>query len=187
MIVKDFDFSKANLIARNRAEEMVENKLYSRFNLTKAERIEKAYLGCLGELAFEHFLKNQGISYKLDNIGFENRNSDEFDFLINDKKIDAKVAKKSTSSAPNDRWTYGYPQEQHPASKNYVVVGWVDFVKNEVGFYGWITGSKIASFPVVEKNSYAGYRYFTPNHEFKWGELNKDFETLFALIHNNNK
>ncbi|WP_352406430.1 hypothetical protein [Acetoanaerobium noterae] len=187
MIVKDFDFTRASKTSYERAEIMVKGGLHSRFNLSRKERVEKAHLGCLGELAFEHFLRTKGIAYKLDDQSFENRNSDEFDFLINDKKIDAKVAKKTTSRDPNDNWTYGYPQEQHPATKNYVVVGWVDFEKSEIGFYGWITGQKIATFPVVERNSYAGYRYLTPNHEFKWGELNKDFESLFNTINNSSK
>lgn len=182
MIVDNFDFKGNSADAREKAITMVENGLYSRFNLSNEERIEKAYLGCLGEYAFQQFLENLEIGYELDEGSFENRNSDEFDFLISDKKIDVKVAKKTTSSSPSDRWTYGYPQEQNPTSKDYVVVGWVDFNNEEVGFYGWITGKEIASFPVVERNSYAGYKYLTPNHEFEWGKLNKDFGELFRKI-----
>jgi hypothetical protein len=182
MIIKDFDFEKALPIAITKAREMVEKGLYSRFKLSYADRVEKASLGCMGELAFEQIIKSKGLSYRLDNSDFTSRNSDEFDFLINNKKIDTKVAKKSTSKDPNDAWTYGYPQEQNPASKNYVAVGWVDFIKKEVGFYGWITGQEIAALPVVTKNSFAGYPYLTPNHEFKWGSLNKDFEKLFQVI-----
>ena len=37
------------------ALKMVENGLYSRFNLNKEDRIEKALLGSLGEIAFEFF------------------------------------------------------------------------------------------------------------------------------------
>ena len=67
--------------------------------------------------------------------------------------------------------------------KDFVVIGWVDFDKNEVGFYGWLTGERIARFPVVEQNSYRGYRYLTPNHEFQWGEMNKNFGMLFHEIY----
>ncbi len=182
MVVKDFNFKDANVIALNKAREMVKNGLYSRFGLSEEARIEKAHLGCLGELAFEIFLKSKKIDFKLDTKDFKNRNSDEFDFLINRKTIDIKVAKKTTPRNPNDNWTYGYPQEQNPVSKDYIVVGWVDFTKQEIGFYGWITGKDISTFPVVTKNTFAGYNYLTPNHEFKWGELNKDFDKLLQKI-----
>ncbi|HLT56428.1 MAG TPA: hypothetical protein VK057_10015 [Bacillota bacterium] len=169
--------------ALQRARIMVENGLYSRFRLSYQERVKKAQLGCIGELAFEKFLQNLGIPYQLDREGFENRNTDEFDFSINNKIIDVKVAKKSTRNNPNDSWTYGYPEEQYPERKDFVVIGWVDFDKNEVGFYGWLTGERIARFPVVEQNSYRGYRYLTPNHEFQWGEMNKNFGMLFHEIY----
>jgi len=78
--------------------------------------------------------------------------------------------------------TYGYPEEQKPISKDYVVVGWVDFEKEAVEFYGWISGKVIASKPVVEQNAFAGYKYHTPNHEFKWGEMNKNLNELFELL-----
>lgn len=182
MIVEDFDFKGVYPLALDRAKEMVKNGLYSRFGLSEEVRVEKAFLGCMGELAFEHFIKTKNISYELDTKDFQNRNSDEFDFLVCGKKVDIKVAKKTTPSNPNDNWTYGYPQEQDPVSKDYIVVGWIDFKKEEVGFYGWITGKKISAFPVVEKNSFAGYAYLTPNHEFKWGELNKNFSEFFQKI-----
>lgn len=184
MIVQNFNFVNNLTIARERAEEMVNNGLYSRFNLTEEERVDKALLGILGELAFEHFLNQLGHDYEVDREGFEARNTDEFDFLINGQTIDIKVAKKSTTNPPHDNWTYGYPEEQHPANKDYVVVGWIDFERNEVGFYGWITGEAVSAFNVVTRNTFRGYPYLTPNHEFRWGEMNKDLNRLFREITN---
>ncbi|EJF09273.1 MULTISPECIES: hypothetical protein [Pontibacter] len=182
MLVQNFDFDANLAIARQCAADMVRNGLYSRFGLSEKERLEKAVLGCMGEYAFEHWLKSLGYTYEVDRAGFENRNADAFDFLIGGCKIDVKVAKKSTDRPPNDNWTYGYPQEQKPASKDYVIVGWVDFSRKEVGYYGWIAGKEISRFPVVTKNTFAGYSYRTPNHEFKWGALHKNFERFFQGV-----
>ena len=182
MLVQNFDFDANLAIAKQCAADMVANGLYSRFGLTEKERLEKAVLGCMGEYAFEHWLKSKGYTYEVDRAGFENRNSDAYDFMIAGSKIDVKVARKSTDRSPKDNWTYGYPQEQKPASKDYVVVGWVDFTQKQVGFYGWITGREISHFPVVTQNTFAGYSYRTPNHEFKWGALNKDFGRFFQSV-----
>lgn len=187
MIIENFDFESNYQTARQRADEMVKNGLYSRFSLSKQARIDKALLGCLGELAFEQVLIRGGQTYEVDREGFEGRNTDNFDFLIQDKKLDVKVAKKSITRPPNDNWTYGYPAEQNPASKNFVVVGWVDLINKQVGFYGWITGVEISQFPILTQNTFAGYPYLTPNHEFRWGALNKNISLLFQKILNQNK
>lgn len=178
MILEGFDFEKGLVEANVRALKMVENGLYSRFNLSFAERIDKALLGCLGEIAFEYLLNERKVDFKKDETDFNIKNSDEFDFLINNKKIDIKVAKKSTESNPSDRWTYGYPEEQNPKSKDLVVIGWIDFKNKIVGFYGWISGVEISNFKVVTQNSFAGYNYLTPNHEFAWGNLNKNISLI---------
>lgn len=184
MKLTNFDFDAAIKVAQTRAEQMVENGLYSRFGLNRTKRIENALLGCMGEVAFEHLLQQKGIEYKLDETDFTQRNSDEFDFLIGGNKIDVKVAKKSTANPPNDKWTYGYPEEQRPATKDYVVVGWIDFVNKEVGFYGWLSGQQIAQYPVVTENTFAGYQYLTPNHEFRWGAMEKDLGQMFDACTN---
>jgi hypothetical protein len=180
MIIQNFNFDANMALAKERAEQMVNDGLYSRFGLPYQNRVDKALLGCMGELAFEHWLISLNYEYQVDRESFKERNSDEFDFLIQGRKIDIKVAKKSTSNHPNDNWTYGYPQEQNPASKDYIVVGWIDYIKKEVGFYGWITGQEVSLFSVKTKNTFAGYPYLTPNHEFKWGDMNKDFQKLLA-------
>lgn len=178
--IKDINFDYLNSQAYGRAEEMVGHGLYSRFKLSKADRIAKAQIGCLGELAFEYELAKRNIPYLVDREHFDDRNSDEYDFMVNGLKIDIKVAQKSTTNPPNDKWTYGYPQEQKPESKDIVIVGWVDYDKKEIKFYGWTTGTLIAAQAVVEVNSFAKYKYLTPNHEFKWGILNKAFDELYS-------
>lgn len=182
MLIKDFDFKTNYDLSKLRAVEMIDNQLYSRFRLSKESRIEKAQLGCLGELAFEQFLLSEKYSYQSDRRNFKNRHSDEFDFLINGKKLDIKVAKKSTSNLPNDNWTYGYPAEQKPSSKDFIIIGWIDIAGQAVGFYGWTTGHIVCQSQIVTVNSFKGYKYLTPNHEFKWGLLNKNFTELFKAI-----
>jgi hypothetical protein len=179
MLLKGFNFDDGAKLAMARANKMVSNGLYSRFGLSYNKRVEKAFLGCLGEVAFEYYLNVNGIKFKLDTTDFTANNSDEFDFFCNGKKIDVKVAKKTTKNNPSDYWTYGYPQDQNPKSKDIVVIGWIDFSNKIIGFYGWISGYKISQYPVVEKNSFAGYKYLTPNHEFKWGVLNKNLSQIF--------
>ncbi len=182
MIIEKFDFDAFKEVATQRAHRMVDNGLYSRFGLSRDARVDNALVGSMGELAFEYWLNSIGLDYKLDNGGYENRHSDQFDFLLGEYTLDIKVAKKTTVHRPNDKWTYGYPVEQKPESKDYVVVGWVDYAQKQVGFYGWITGKEISHYPVVTKNTYAKYAYLTPNHEFNWGALNKDFNILFGII-----
>ena len=84
------------------------------------------------------------------------------------------MAKLTTNNSPNDYWTYGYPVEQHPISKDAIIVGLYDAFQETVLFYGIISGKKVSRFPIVTSNSYAGYQYYTPNHEFTYGDLNKD-------------
>ncbi len=182
MIISNFDFEANDRLAEKKAKEMIRNGLYSRFSLQEAQRLEKARIGCLGELAFAHFLDQHHCAYTLDKTDFSKERKDEFDFLVQDWKIDVKVAKKSTANSPSDKWTYGYPVEQNPHLKNAVAIGWVDHVKKEAGFYGWIRGAEIAKQPVVTQNSFRGYAYRTPNYEFTWGMLNKDFKALFQQI-----
>ncbi len=101
MLIEDFDFEMNHEKAQKRAVVMVNNELYSRFGLSKESRIEKALLGSMGELAFEQMLIKKNFLYTVDREDYKNRSSDEYDFLINNKKLDVKVAKKSTVNAPH--------------------------------------------------------------------------------------
>ncbi len=178
MLLVEVNFKEIMQLAGWRAKKMVEQGLYSRFKLSYQQRLEKARLGCIGELSFERLLLQKGIPYQLDATDFASSRTDAFDFLIRDKKVDVKVARKTTPRLPGDSWTYGYPQEQRPAAKDFVVIGWVDLALQQVGFYGWIRGERISNYPVVNRNSFAGYSYLTPNHEFPWGALNKNLDLI---------
>lgn len=180
MLLPTFNFPQAYTKAMEQAEQMLGNDLYSRFKLGRDKRLEKAMLGSVGELAFEHFLIENKIAYERDTSDFTQVRTDQFDFKIHGKLFDIKVAKLTTNKPPSDNWTYGYPVDQNPASKDFVVVGWVDMVGKRVGFHGYIRGGAIARYDPVTKNKFAGFDYLTPNHEFKWGVLNKDIEGLLT-------
>lgn len=182
-MIIDIDFDRALVQARRRAEEMVRRGLYNRFGTDFATRVEHAKIGCMGEIAFEELLRQKGITYHTDRDGFEGRNADEFDFEIQGYKIDVKVAK--TDKTPRDAWTYGYPQQQVGMEKDFVVVGWVSEQYRSIGMYGWILFNKILGFPLKEYNTFAGYKYQTPNYEFPWGSLNKDLDSLFRFLRAN--
>lgn len=60
MIVQDLNFDQTVAMAKAKAESMIQNGLYSRFGLSEKERLDKALLGCIGELAFQKHLKKSG-------------------------------------------------------------------------------------------------------------------------------
>lgn len=184
-MIIEIDFDHAKQEARRRAERMVANGLYNRFGATYAERVEHATIGCIGEIAFEQLLRSRKIEYNTDREDFRNRNADDFDFEINGFRIDVKVAK--TNNNPSPRWTYGYPEQQIGMGKDYVVVGWVNESQRCIGMYGWIPFARISGYPLVEYNSYAGFRYQTPNYEFPWGDLDQNINSLLKYVTNNRR
>lgn len=70
MIVQNLNFDQTVTLAKAKAEKMIENGLYSRFRLSDKERLDKALLGCIGELAFQQHLSNLGIPFELDHTDF---------------------------------------------------------------------------------------------------------------------
>ena len=182
IMIVDVNYVEPSERAKKRSKEMIENGLYSRFKYNYDERVEKAYIGYLGELAFREYLNNENIQYTLNDTHYKEENSDDYDLLINGRTIDIKVANKKTNKAPNDNWTFGYPEEQKPITKDYIIVGWINEKNEEIGFYGWIEEEVVSMCEIVQENSYAGYYYKTANHEFTWGVLNKDFTVLFNRI-----
>ena len=104
MIVQNLNFDQTVALAKAKAEKMIENGLYSRFRLSDKERLDKALLGCIGELAFQQHLSNLGIPFELDHTDFQSHHTDEFDVKVNDAKIDIKVAKKTTAIRQLDLW-----------------------------------------------------------------------------------
>ena len=97
MLVTDFDFDRARTQALAQAEQMLGNDLYSRFKLSREKRLEKAMLGTLGELAFEHMLVQYNITFERDTSDFSKVRTDQFDFKINGKLFDIKIAKLTTT------------------------------------------------------------------------------------------
>lgn len=79
MIVQNLNFDQTVALAKAKAEKMIENGLYSRFRLSDKERLDKALLGCIGELAFQQHLSNLGIPFELDHTDFQSHHTDEFD------------------------------------------------------------------------------------------------------------
>ena len=60
MIVQDLNFDQTVAMAKAKAESMIQNGLYSRFGLSEKERLDKALLGCIGELAFQKTPEKSG-------------------------------------------------------------------------------------------------------------------------------
>ena len=176
MIEVSYDEAIENEALR-RGREMVENGLYNRMGFNYGQRINKAKLGCIGEAAFKRLLDEDHIDYETDTRTYRNRNSDDFDFKINGKIIDIKVAKSEKN--PLDGWTYGYPVDQINHPKDYVVVGVVKESERAVKFYGWIRFDEISNYPQRTGNTFAGFNYSTRNYEFPYGDLNKDFDALW--------
>lgn len=176
MIEVSYDNSIENE-ALLRAREMVKSGLFDRMGFTYGQRINKAKIGCIGELAFGSVLSQLGIIYETDNDGYVDRNSDDFDFKVNGKFFDVKVAK--TNHMPHDEWTYGYPVGQTHHYKDFIVVGAVNENERVVRYYGWIAFSQLMRYPITKINGYAKFDYSTDNYEFQWGDLNKDFDSLW--------
>jgi hypothetical protein len=74
---------------------MAMNAMYLGFNLSHQERFDKAFLGLIGELAFENSFKEKDVINETDNTHVANSNSDQNDFHVNSRIIDMKVVKKS--------------------------------------------------------------------------------------------
>ena len=164
--------------AREIAVRRVDNGMFNRFGLTREERIDKAYIGALGEVAFENLLQDNYIRYTTD-IHTCNR-PDDGDFFINNYSIDVKIAK--TYKDPTPYWMFGVPVGQNPQLKDYTIIGWWNPGMDEVHFYGSIDGANLGGRPVVNVNSFSGARYLTNNIEISWGELDQDFAGLLGNI-----
>lgn len=166
--------------AKKMAVDMVNNGLYNRFGGDFDYQVEKAKIGCIGEIAFEKYLADSNIPFATDRTGHGERHADDFDVKINNKKIDIKTAK--TERTPIPKWTYGYPKQQMGMSKNYIVICYYSPSRNTVGIYGWMEFSRLTEFPVTYKNNFANFSYKTPNHEFPISELNTDIGLLINEV-----
>lgn len=174
--IDDTIINEANQIANHR----ISNGLYNRMGLSYDERLDKAFIGALGEIAFEKFLNRYNITYT---TNFRNGTGpDNGDFCINNYSeiiIDVKIAK--TFNEPSTGWGFGFPVDQHPEQYDFLVVGYWNPRKNIVEFYGSIPGSMLIGRPTVNINVFSGIRYLTPNKEIRWGELDRDLSFLFNI------
>ena len=104
MLVTDFDFDRARTQALAQAEQMLGNDLYSRFKLSREKRLEKAMLGTLGELAFEHMLVQYNIAFERDTSDFSKVRTDQFDFKIsyNADRKHHKHRRPGTATSPQN-------------------------------------------------------------------------------------
>ena len=164
--------------AREIAIRRVNNGMFNRFGLTREERIDNAYKGALGEVAFEQLLNNNGVEYRTDIHTCDE--PDHGDFFINNCSIDVKIAK--TYKTPMPRWMFGVPIGQNPELKDYTIIGWWNPTQNQIHFYGSIRGENLEGRPVVNFNTFTGARYLTNNIEITWGELDQNFDGLLGNI-----
>lgn len=151
--------------------------LYNRFGATDALRKERAFIGALGEVAFESILLDRGVPFESDiRAALE---PDDGDFFLPDRRglsVDVKIAKSIKTPAP--QWRFGIPVDQRPASKGAIVIGWWNPITSMVCFYGSLAGRLLAGRKVVRTNSLTGERYFTDNIELRWGELDQSLGDL---------
>ena len=151
--------------------------LYNRFGATDGLRKERAFIGALGEVAFESILLDRAVPFESDiRAALE---PDDGDFFLPGRiglSVDVKIAKSVKTPAP--QWRFGIPVDQHPASKGAIVIGWWNPTTDMVCFYGSLAGGVLAGRRVVRANSLTGEPYFTDNVELRWGELDQSFGHL---------
>lgn len=164
------------------AQEMMENSLYDCMSYNDVdEQFSHAYIGSLGEIAFQMLLEREGIPYIAGSY-IPDQHSDNWDVNICGRIIDVKIAEVHTSSTPNNNWTFGYPCDQHPEQKYGIVVGLYYPSAKQIGFYGIISGAAVANKPTTNSNSYAKFDYLTSNYEFSYGDMNQDI--VFLIYYN---
>lgn len=166
-------------LAEERAHKMLSNGLYNRFDNSYRLRFENAKTGCIGEIAFEQYLKSKGIPYQID-VDFTDRRQDLFDFKIGNTTIDIKTAK--TKKPPLPSWTYGYPTEQFAMEKDYIIVACYNPDVDLIRYWGYISHDEIGRCKKTNSNSFAAFEYSTENFEFKYSQMNGDIDSLLERI-----
>lgn len=153
------------------AKEMLDNGMFSRFGLSDKKRREKAYVGRLGELAFQMLLEDNGIPFEPGTYDPQ-RHSDNGDVLVNGYVIDVKTARTFKEASPS--WIFGYPLQQHPEEKDGIVIANLANQDSEIRFFGIISGENVARCPLSSSNSYSGEDYMTENYEISYGNLDPE-------------
>ena len=164
------------------AQEMLRNGMFSRFGLSEKQRMDKAYIGRLGEIAFEIFLDDNGVYYEPGTYN-PKTHSDNGDVIINNYSIDVKTAR--TSRDATSGWVFGYPVEQKPSDKDAVIIANLTNNDSELRLFGIISGFDVSNCPISQSNSFSGASYMTQNYEIPYSQLEPDIlsyiETHFLM------
>ena len=157
---------------------------------------DDAYIGKLGEIVFEIYLKQQNLKIGEDFISWSDRKKkttkfrdefyDKWDYKIvkNDTSVTIDVKTGQTSLVPKPQWNYGYPVVQSPEKKDYIVLVYIIYKSNsnktpiKGKIVGWMTGKEIKNYRKTMKNGYAGFRYKTLNHD----TVVKDYKNIDELL-----
>lgn len=136
------------------------------FTYDKFTTPDDAFVGRLGELAFEEYLEKKGLKKGVNFVDNSREEFyDKFDFKLTQsgKKIDVKAAQ--TELDPNYSWYFGYPEIQKPAKKDVIVLVYIILKKRIAIIVGYLTGKQVSEYPVTDHNTKANFRYQTPNHD----------------------
>lgn len=116
--------------------------------------VVKMYEGKIGEKVFREWLINEGIPYIEDSTGPDT--ADEYDFLINNKKIDVKTRTKSFHTR-----TLEMVSQFNLRPKDYYVGVYLDLKNQEAEIYGFISSDQLQNLNPIEnqgyKNNYVVY------------------------------
>jgi len=127
---------------------------YDRFKLTKEERQEKILIGKIGEEIVKTFFKNNNINYKEDQTS--SHDLDEFDLVVNNKKIDIKTCSKDFHIrlfvVKNKFDTY----KKH----DYYIAVKIDLDHMLASIYGYATKEDISNAKVENKGYKDNYSIF---------------------------
>jgi len=164
--------------ANTRAQALL-GVMFDRMGFDDRKRAEAIAIGIYAELAFKLWLDDLGIPYAYGGDDQAAEGADQYDFLIGGRTFDIKCAKTEREVASH--WEYGYPVDQNPQHKDFVVVANFNPRTMIVLFYGYIHGAHIASFPKKSDNK-AGVAYSTLNYNFPYTALDRDILSLLRSL-----
>ena len=104
-------------IARHTQNKFNKNKIYDKF------KCDTAYVGQLGEMVFNDFLKQTGKEFKW--VQFDKKNYNEPDFIIKDKSVDLKTTFSDSMWIQQEKFdVYIYSQVNKELDK-LMLKGWL--------------------------------------------------------------
>lgn len=125
----------------------------------ESNAVVKMYEGKIGEKAFREWLINEGIPYIEDSTGPDT--ADEYDFLINNKKIDVKTRTKSFHTR-----TLEMVSQFHSRPKDFYVGIYLDLDNQEAEIYGFISSDQLQNLSQIEDQGY-GDNYVVYDNQLK--------------------